>query len=265
MFKSINPISFIRSIRLKRQKKETLRSIEDFLEFDAKPIEEKQELWRKAVEKEKNKAKWKNLDASSKVQIVANLLGTIIMAAIAVAAISYSVKTSNKTNKLNQTQFEKSYIRDSIIGAMELEIAQKEHDYIVEQKLIRDEINISRLNNFMMTYFSEHYLLYYNSFRDWSNNQAVVWFENVDNLMEQEIDNPLLYEDKEIHQLWKDAMSSNKLAITSLKAGSKKGKDAAGLRQGYFETTHSRLYKIYEISNKKHGLQLFFKITGEQK
>ena len=55
-------------------------------------------------------------------------------------------------------------------------------------------------------------------------------------------------------------MSSNKLAITSLKAGDKKGKDAANLRQGYFETTHSRLYKIYEMSNKKYGLKLFFTI-----
>ncbi len=260
MAKSINPISILRSIRPKRQKRKTLSAIEDFLKFDAKPLEEKQKLWEKAVEREKNKAKWKNLDASTKVQIFANIASTIIMALIAVAAIYYSVKTSSNSNKLSQEQFDKSYKRDSLIGTMELQIAQKEYDYVLEQQRIRDETNISSLNNFMMTYFSEYYLLYYNSFRYWSNIQALEWLKNVDKLMEQEIENPLLYEDKEIHQLWKDAMSSNKLAITSLKAGDKKGKDAANLRQGYFETTHSRLYKIYEMSNKKYGLKLFFTI-----
>lgn len=260
MAKSINPISILRSIRLKRQKRKTLSAIEDFLEFDGKPLEEKKKLWEKAVEREKNRAKWENLDASTKVQIVANILSTIIMAVIAVAAIYYSVKTSSNSNKLSQTQFDKSYKRDSIIGAMELEIAQKEYDYVLEQQRIRDEANVSSLNKFMLTYFSEYYLLYYNSFRDWSNAQALEWFRNVDNLMDKEIGNPLLYEDKEIHQLWRDAMSSNKLAITSLKAGSKKGKDAANLRQSFFESTHSRLYKIYELTNKKYDLKLFFTI-----
>ena len=185
MAKSINPISILRSIRLKRQKRITLSAIEDFLEFDAKPLEEKQKLWEKAVEREKNKAKWKNLDASTKVQIFANIVSTIIMAIIAVAAIYYSVKTSSNSNKLSQAQFDKSYKRDSIIGTMELEIAQREYDYVLEQQRIRDETNISSLNNFMMTYFSEYYLLYYNSFRDWSSMQALEWFKNVDKLMEQ--------------------------------------------------------------------------------
>ena len=59
MAKSINPISILRAIRLNRQKRKTLSAIEDFLEFDAKPQEVKQELWRKAVEREKNRPKWK--------------------------------------------------------------------------------------------------------------------------------------------------------------------------------------------------------------
>jgi len=80
-----NPITKLRSNRKKRKLNKTLRGMDDFLEFYAKPKEEQEELWRIAKKREENRLTWLNVDASGKFSSILSII------AIAISVVSLVV------------------------------------------------------------------------------------------------------------------------------------------------------------------------------
>jgi len=226
-----------------------------------KPELEQRQLLEEAYEREKNKTRWKNLKVSTKVQVIANSISALIMAIIAVSAISYSWKASVEYSNLVQEQFEKNYELDSLKSALELEVASKNLELVMLQQKAQDEVNLTKLNNFMIEYFNNYYMPNSLSFNTFSYKQLAMWFNDVGELMESESGNTLLAKHSKLLELWRDALTNAQLATNVFYSKSKnKEKRSEETIQGFIASTHNNLVEIYNEINKEYNYDTYLKI-----